>query len=67
MSKTNQYNTLISAWLREMHMIGSVLYDLELDRTMNKKAKAALTKVYKNRIKRCKYNITRSKNLKKKA
>jgi len=50
-----------------MHMINSALYDLELDRTMDKKAKAALTKVYKNRIKRCKYNITRAKNLKKKA
>lgn len=63
MSNFNQYNTLISAWNREMHMISSVLYDLELDRMMDKTKKAKLIKIYKNRIKRCKYNITRTTKL----
>ena len=66
MSRYNQYNTLISAWTREMHMISSVLYDLELDRTMDKQKKSNLIRVYKNRIKRCKYNITKAQNLTKK-
>jgi len=47
-------------------MISSVLYDLELDRTMDKQKKNNLIKVYKNRIKRCKHKITRAKNLKNK-
>ena len=46
-----------------MHMISSVLYDLELDRMMDKTKKAKLIKIYKNRIKRCKYNITRTTKL----
>ena len=57
---------LITAWTTEMQLMSTALYHLELDRTMDKTKKAALVKVYKNRIKRCKYNITRAKNLKKK-
>lgn len=66
MSDYNQYDTLISVWNREIHLISSVLYDLELDRMMDKNKKAKLIQVYKNRIKRCKYNITRATNLKNK-
>ena len=67
MSNSNYYNTLISAWTREMQMISNVLYDLEMDRKMDRSKKEQLVKVYKNRIKRCKYNITRATNLNNKA
>lgn len=57
------YNTLISTWSRELEMISNVLYSLELDKTMDKTKKAELIQTYKNRVKRCKYNITKAKNL----
>jgi hypothetical protein len=64
--KRNFYNFHISVWKREMELIESSLFSLELDRAMDKQTRDNLAKVYKNRIKRCKYNITRSKNLKNK-
>lgn len=64
--KRQFYNYHTSVWQREMELIENNLFSLELDRMMDKETKNNLVKVYKNRIKRCKYNITRNKNLKNK-
>lgn len=64
--KRKLYNYHASVWQHEMEMIQNALFSLELDRVMDKQTKKNLVTVYKNRIKRCKYNITRNKNLKKK-
>lgn len=64
--KRKWYNYHASIWQREMELIENNLFSLELDRIMDKETKNNLIKVYKNRIKRCKYNITRNKNLKNK-
>lgn len=63
--KTVYYDFLVSTWEHEIERMKHHLFDIELNRGMDSVKKEALIKAYKNRIKRCKYNITRAKNLKK--
>lgn len=67
MIKNNQYyTTLVRTWESELETTEQFLETFTADTRLNVITRTNLIKYYKNRIKRCKYNITRAKNLQKK-
>jgi len=67
--KDDYYDQLIFSWTNELNVNLTYLEVVEAasDVGLNNETRNKIIKNVKNRIKRCKYNITIAKNLKKKA